>query len=691
MSSRWRNLVPPSRLNTTPGLKILTVALCAALASMSCGGDSGPTTPNIKIASIVIADGPRQLELGATQTLVATAFDTANKVVPSIPFVWKSSIDSVASFGPDGKLTAKNLGATVVTASALGVTSGGIQIVVQRTGAVQVAAFGYKAPAAASPGGDVPDSLRVLVTNAVGGPAVGAKVAFSVTAGGGTVSPTTWVTVGASGTAAAKWKFGPIIGTNTVTATVMRPDSVRDTLVKSNPVTFSVKTFAAVAVLQGDNQSGSVLSPLPIAPSVRLVDTLGNPRAGVPITFTATTNGRVANAAASTSSDGVASPGTWTLGDVGGDQQLIVTVEAAKVTMHATASGSVVRFAAAAQVATAQSATCVVTSDQFSSCMGRQPEIGTGDTVQLRYTPTLTKGGVHFTSLVGGGAHFCGTATDLSIYCWGIYALTDTLNGLDAGGNSPATPVPSRVPSNIAWLQVTPGGQHNCALANDRTAYCWGLDTTGQLGDNSITRHLAPKPVAGGFKFTALAAGLQHECGIALDATALCWGLNANGQLGDGTLGTRLSPTAVSGGLHWKAIAAGVALTCGLTQTGGAYCWGANTGSQVPLAYTNLPDFATLTVGNAHACALTSDGRAYCWGDNSGGQLGDSTTTFRATPTPVATTLRFAFLSAGPQHTCGVTVDSYLACWGRNQVGELGLDTPLTQLTPRYVVVGTKP
>src|SRR5581483_6799420 len=113
-------------------------------------------------------------------------------------------------------------------------------------------------------------------------------------------------------------------------------------------------------------------------------------------------------------------------------------------------------------------------------------------------------------------------------------------------------------------------------------AYCWGANVAGQLGDNTVTQHLSPQPVAGGFKFTVLAAGASHECGITADAALFCWGLNANGQIGDGTTTQRQTPTAVTSALKWKAVGAGNAWTCALTQAGAPACWGAGTGRNTP-------------------------------------------------------------------------------------------------------------
>jgi alpha-tubulin suppressor-like RCC1 family protein len=42
------------------------------------------------------------------------------------------------------------------------------------------------------------------------------------------------------------------------------------------------------------------------------------------------------------------------------------------------------------------------------------------------------------------------------------------------------------------------------------------------------------------------AAGQYHTCGVTLGNVAYCWGLNSEGQLGDGTTTTRLTPVAVA-------------------------------------------------------------------------------------------------------------------------------------------------
>src|SRR3989441_6972352 len=49
--------------------------------------------------------------------------------------------------------------------------------------------------------------------------------------------------------------------------------------------------------------------------------------------------------------------------------------------------------------------------------------------------------------------------------------------------------------------------------------------------------------------FAAVSAGDYHTCGVTTAGTAYCWGDNTYGELGDGTRTDRTSPAAVEGGL----------------------------------------------------------------------------------------------------------------------------------------------
>jgi alpha-tubulin suppressor-like RCC1 family protein len=666
------------------------LALAIVGWSAACGGgdNTGPIS-TVDVASIAIDQSSFFLERGYHQTLTTTIKNQAGETI-SVPVVWRSSNEKVALFDAAGRVTALDTGTTTVTASTIGITSQPIGIRVVWQGAAKIVAYQFTAPSAATPGVAVPDSVRVQVTDVNGNPVQNARVRFSSTTGGGTIAPATTVTTNNAGVAAARWTLGPSIGANIVTASVVADDDTPLAFVDAAGASFSITTFQAIRAVAGDNQTGQILSSLAVTPSVRVVDAADRPRAGVPVTFTPTAGGSVAASTVSTGADGVASPGTWTLGDIPGTQSLIVKLESAELVMTATGTGTPIHYMPV-QVAAGGYATCAIVASGAVQCWGEQPKVGDGGSAN-RAKPTPTAGGVSFSAIAGSVTHFCGIASGggQSIYCWGSYAL------VDATAAAPYTArVPTREPGTIAWLAVAPGYGHNCALAADQTVYCWGDNSSNQLGDRTSTSRFDPAQVYGSFQFASVVSGSYHSCGLTADGSALCWGNNQSGQLGDGSSINRSSPTAVGGGgtLAFQSIGAGEAWTCGLTTAGKAYCWGSLNGAKQtsPLGYPTAPAFTTLSVGGAHACALTADGTAYCWGDNRAGQLGDSTTTYRAEPTAVAGTMKFSSISAGYLHTCARTTDGSVACWGLNSAGELGDSTTTGRLTPRYLVLGVTP
>jgi alpha-tubulin suppressor-like RCC1 family protein len=75
-----------------------------------------------------------------------------------------------------------------------------------------------------------------------------------------------------------------------------------------------------------------------------------------------------------------------------------------------------------------------------------------------------------------------------------------------------------------------------------------------------------------------LAAGYRHACAIRDDGTVACWGLNNNGQVGDGTsLLTRTSPVPVTNLGQAVSISTGEFHSCAILSASGALrCWGEN-------------------------------------------------------------------------------------------------------------------
>lgn len=144
------------------------------------------------------------------------------------------------------------------------------------------------------------------------------------------------------------------------------------------------------------------------------------------------------------------------------------------------------------------------------------------------------------------------------------------------------------VPAPLSFASVSVGqdGGAVCALSTLGAAYCWGgLNYFGNLGTGSVDAteryYGSPLQVTGDLRLRTLSVGNQHACGVAADASAYCWGANDHGQLGNGGAAEASGPPAhnrtpvrVSGGHRWKQVSAGEWVTCGVTEGGEVYCWG---------------------------------------------------------------------------------------------------------------------
>lgn len=207
--------------------------------------------------------------------------------------------------------------------------------------------------------------------------------------------------------------------------------------------------------------------------------------------------------------------------------------------------------------------TCGTLADGTGYCWGfnRYGQVGTGtsDGGLSENSPNLPMavvGGLAFPEgLRAGTGHTCGIAADSAAYCWGSN-FNDQIGAPPVDTCPGLTPVPCNLqptrvsnPANgpVQWIAMDAGAGHTCALAADGTAYCWGWNADGQLGDGSKVDRGIPTPVGGGLEFTSISAGDGHSCGIATDGLAYCWGDNDHGQLGDATSEDRLTPVRVVG------------------------------------------------------------------------------------------------------------------------------------------------
>ena len=180
------------------------------------------------------------------------------------------------------------------------------------------------------------------------------------------------------------------------------------------------------------------------------------------------------------------------------------------------------------------------------------------------------------------------------------------------------------------------------------TAYGWGYNQFGQIGDGTVTEHSSEAiTLAAGVTSTAISAGYGHSLAIGSDGNLYAWGYNEYGQVGNGTLTEQNTPEVVT-------------LATGVTPT-------------------------AISAGQYHSLAIGSDGKLYAWGYNATGQLGNGTATDEESPKAIT-------LGAGviPVAIAARTEDSYaigsngkLYAWGTTEAGRSEMALPPTSTAPK--------
>jgi len=165
---------------------------------------------------------------------------------------------------------------------------------------------------------------------------------------------------------------------------------------------------------------------------------------------------------------------------------------------------------------------------------------------------------------------------------------------------------------------IAAGVFHTCAILNDDTLKCWGLNGTGQLGLGDTTSRGGSSGEMGdalpvvdlGLGKTAkvITAGASYTCAILDDDTIKCWGFNGSGQLGLGDtmarganpseMGDALPPVDLGSGESAVAVATGDSHTCAILTAQTIKCWGLNSFGQLGLGTLQDVGDASGEMGN---------------------------------------------------------------------------------------------
>ena len=254
--------------------------------------------------------------------------------------------------------------------------------------------------------------------------------------------------------------------------------------------------------------------------------------------------------------------------------------------------------------------------------------------VALGNGPVKVPGVSQAQSLALGDRHSC-AATAAGIVCWGANEVGQL--GQGATSSTPAAPAP--VMGISAPTSISAGTAFTCAVASGELR-CWGTNSTYQFGESSPPFSATPflVNVSGP---TAVAAGDAHACAIGSGSKFYCWGVSSSGQVGNGNTNATSSVAGLN--LLGSLVAAGASHTCAVSG-GSAFCWGANNFGQLGMSSPNptkpfqvgtISAVQKIALGANHSCAQTGDGAVYCWGNNGSGQVGAPVGGTVLTPRPI--------------------------------------------------------
>jgi len=356
----------------------------------------------------------------------------------------------------------------------------------------------------------------------------------------------------------------------------------------------------------------------------------------------------------------------------------------------------------ATQISAGNNHVCAILNDGSVSCWGNnwygQLGDGTGGNYSTdefhRNKPTQTSSlGIDRSAIAisAGDGNTCVILDDGSVSCWGTnwagqlgIGTTGNLFGFQpehAFRNSP-TPVSNATWNDRTAIGISVGSGFTCAILNDGSVSCWGLNEKGQLGDGSgeniygqnISIPVSTTSFGVGKTAVAISSGF-NTCVILNDGSVSCWGYNGNGRIGDGSphpdVVFRNTPTPTSSlgeGRTAIGISVGSSGNCAILDDRTVSCWGRAAYIELHDGSTTEPTEPTQTtsfgigrnvvgisVGSGLGCSLLDDGSSRCWGYNERGWIGDGTSHSSAfeqnTPTPIA--------SLGENRTVAVSERDY--------------------------------
>ncbi len=238
--------------------------------------------------------------------------------------------------------------------------------------------------------------------------------------------------------------------------------------------------------------------------------------------------------------------------------------------------------------------TCAIDVERRLFCWGAGDlgQLGSGDTDDSAVPVQEDSHADDWATVSAGVSHTCATKTDGRLFCWGAGGRGRL--GNDSTDNRDAPVQEASGAEN--WANVSAGAEHTCAIRADGRLFCWGSGDGGALGIGAIEDHATPvQEMGAAIDWRQVSAGAGVTCAIRMDQSLYCWGSNSTGQLGNGSGEDSLVPVQEADGAHtWASVsvarAGGAsAFVCATREGGRLFCWGSDVWGQLGVGSPPMP------------------------------------------------------------------------------------------------------